>query len=306
MIVFNFIPFDLPEISPWLLTYIIIPLATLLAASLISKIFRTIMHRYIEKNAAILRVDPTGYRFFKNAVSFLIFLAALIIIFQIIPELQALGVTLFAGAGILAIIIGFASQAAFSNIISGIFIVSSKPFRVGDYIVINHEHFGTVEDITLRHTVIRNNENRRIIIPNSVINNQTVINSNIIDEKICSLIELGISYDSSIDDAISIIRTEAMKHPFFIDNRSPEQKGASEPAVVVRVMGFGESSVNLRAYVWAASSMNAFVMRTDLYKSIKESFDRQGIEIPFPYRTIVMKHANRAEYSGVETPLPPQ
>lgn len=297
-----FLPFDLPALSPWLLTYIILPLGILLAAMLISKVFRVIMQRYIEKNAAILRVDPTGYRFFKNAVSFLIFLAALIIIFQIIPELQALGVTLFAGAGILAIIIGFASQAAFSNIISGLFIVSSKPFRVGDYIVINHDHFGTVEDITLRHTVIRNNENRRIIIPNSVINNQTVINSNIVDEKICSLVELGISYDSNIDDAISIMREEAMKHPNCIDNRSPEQKEAGDPAVVVRVMGFGESSVNLRAYVWAASSMNAFVMRTDLYKSIKESFDRKGIEIPFPYRTIVMKHDHKREKPGRNNP----
>lgn len=298
MIALNFIPFDWPVLSPWLLNYVILPLVILIAASLISKIFRTIMHRYIEKNAAILRVDPTGYRFFKNAVSFLIFLVALIIIFQIIPELQALGVTLFAGAGILAIIIGFASQAAFSNIISGIFIVSSKPFRVGDYIVINHEHFGTVEDITLRHTVIRNNENRRIIIPNSVINNQTVINSNIVDEKICSLVEVGISYDSSIEDAIRIIRAEAMKHPFYIDNRNAEQKAANEPAIVVRVMGFGESSVNLRAYVWATSSMNAFVMRTDLYKSIKESFDREGIEIPFPYRTIVMKPNPKADNSN--------
>ncbi len=284
--------FELSEwvgVSPWLMTYVIVPLGIILMAFIVTKVFRGLMQRYFEKSSAILRVDITRYKFFKNAVSFIIILVALIIIFHTIPELRALGVTLFAGAGILAIIIGFASQAAFANIISGLFIVTSKPFRVGDYIKITDEFFGTVEDITLRHTVIRNNENRRIIIPNSVINNQTIINSNIIDEKVCSLIELGISYDSSIDLAIRIIQDEVMKHPLFVDNRTDEQKAANEPQVVVRVMGFGESSVNLRAYAWAGTSFDAFVLRTDLFKLIKQRFDREGIEIPFPYRTIVMK-----------------
>jgi len=284
--------FELSEwvnVSPFVVTYVIVPVAIILIATIVTKMFRVIMHRYFERSSSVLRVDPTRYKFFKNAVSFIIYIGALIIIFYTIPELRRLGVTLFASAGILAIIIGFASQAAFANIISGIFIVTSKPFRVGDYIKISNEYFGTVEDITLRHTVIRNNENRMIIIPNALINNQTIINSNIIDDKVCSLIELGISYDSSIDLAIRIIQDEAMKHPLFIDNRDEKQKAAGEPPVVVRVMGFGESSVNLRAYAWSSTSLNAFVMRTDLYKLIKQRFDREGIEIPFPYRTIVMK-----------------
>ncbi|MDR4987516.1 MAG: mechanosensitive ion channel family protein [Bacteroidales bacterium] len=284
----------LPGLSAHLIHYVLAPLVVLILASLITKIFRSIMRRYFEKSATLLHVDLTRYRFFKNAVSFIIFLVAFIIIFYMIPELRSLGVTLFAGAGILAIIIGFASQAAISNIISGIFIVTSKPFRVGDYIKISNEHFGTVEDITLRHTVIRNNENRRIIIPNSVINNQTIINSNIVDEKVCSLIELGISFDSSIDRAIKIMQEEVLKHPFFLDNRTEEQLAANEPPVVVRVMGLGEYFVNLRAYAWAATSMNAFVLRTDLYKTIKERFDREGIEIPYPHRTLIKKDKPKA------------
>ncbi len=280
-------------ISPWIVTYLIIPFGILFLASVTTKMFRVVMRRYFERSSQMLRVDPTRYRFFKNAVSFIIFLTAFIIIFYSIPELRAVGVSLFAGAGILAIIIGFASQAAFANIISGLFIVSSKPFRVGDYIKISDEFFGTVEDITLRHTVIRNNENRRIIIPNAIINNQTIVNSNIIDEKVCSLIELGISYGSNIGLAIRIMQEEVMKHPLFIDNRTEEQLADNEPPVVVRVMGFGESSVNLRAYAWALTSMNAFVLRTDLNKIIKERFDREGVEIPFPYRTIVIKNNDK-------------
>ncbi len=286
---------SIQELFPWLqwsntiLTYLLIPFGIILLAILITRIFRRIMHRYFEQSSHTLKVDPTRYKFFKNAVSFIIFLIAFTIIFYTIPQLRTLGVSLFAGAGILAIIIGFASQAAFANIISGVFIVSSKPFRVGDYIKISNEFFGTVEDITLRHTVIRNNENRRIIIPNSLINSETIINSNIVDETTCSLIELGISYDSDIDKAIAIIQEETKKHPLLLDNRTDEDKEKGVPEVVVRVMGFGESSVNLRAYAWAATSFDGFVMRTDLFKIIKKRFDKEGIEIPYPYRTIVIK-----------------
>jgi len=276
-------------VSPRLTTYVIIPIVIILIAIIVTKVFRTILHRYVERNSHLLKVDPTRYRFFKNAVSFIIFLVAFTIVFYTIPELRTLGVSLFAGAGIIAIIIGFASQAAFANIISGIFIVTSKPFRVGDFIKISDEHIGTVEDITLRHTVIRNNENRRIIIPNSVVNNQTIINSNIIDEKVCSLIEIKVSYDTNLDQAIRIMQEEITKHPLSLDNRTDEDIANGAPRVVVRVMGFADSSINLRAYAWASTSLNAFVLRTDMYKILKDSFERQGIEIPFPYRTIVMK-----------------
>lgn len=277
-------------LNPKLMVYLITPLIIIGIALILTRFFRAVMHRYFDDSSRLLHVDPTRYKFIKNAVSFIIFLVAFTIIFYTIPELRTVGVSLFAGAGILAIIIGFASQAAFSNIISGIFIVASKPFSVGDFIRISDEFMGTVEDITLRHTVIRNNENRRIIIPNSIINNQTIINSNIVDEKVCSLIEIGISYDSSIDLAMSIMRDEAMKHPLLIDNRTDEEKAENVPVVIVRVMGFGESSVNLRANAWAATPLNAFILRTDLHKSIKERFDRDGVEIPYPHRTVVIKN----------------
>ncbi|MDZ7777461.1 MAG: mechanosensitive ion channel [Bacteroidales bacterium] len=72
---------------------------------------------------------------------------------------------------------------------------------------------GTVEDITLRHTVIRNFENRRIIVPNSVISSETIINSNIIEDKVCNFVEISISYDSDVDKAMALMQEEAMSHP---------------------------------------------------------------------------------------------
>ncbi|MBN1340063.1 MAG: mechanosensitive ion channel family protein [Bacteroidales bacterium] len=269
--------------------YAVLILVCLALATVISKLTRMALNRFFKSSSAVLKVDPTRFSFVKNTLTVVIYLGAVIVIFYSIPELKAVGLSLFAGAGIIAAIVGFASQQAFSNIVSGVFIVIFKPFRVGDNVKINEMHQGIVEDITLRHTVIRNFENRRVIIPNAVINSETVVNSTIVDEKVCVFLELGISYDADIDKAMQIMQEEALRHPLFLDNRTPEEIENNVPPVRVRVTGFSDSSVNLRAWIWAGSSADGFDMKCDLHKSVKEQFDRQGIEIPFPYRTVVFK-----------------
>lgn len=269
--------------------YTILIVGTFLIAFILSRIIRFLITRFIKASSKILNIDHAKYNFLKNAVTFLIYLGAIIFIFYSVPKLKALGLTLFAGAGVLAAVAIFASQAAFSNIISGIFLVIFKPFRVDDIIEVGNLSKGRVEDITLRHTVIRNWENRRMVIPNSVISSEIIINSSIVDEHICNFIEIGISYDSDITKAIKIMQEEAMNHPHFVDHRNEEEKAQNMPPVIVRVIGFGDSSVNLRAYVWSKDHSSGFAMKSDLRKSIKEEFDKQGVEIPFPYRTIVYK-----------------
>ena len=273
------------QVDNWIVVLIILAL-TFLSVMLVRKL----INKFFKLSSTHLNTDPTKYKFLQHFLTGIITIIGIALAVYIIPSLRALSLSLFASAGILAVIIGFASQAAFSNIISGIFIVIFKPFRVYDRIQVGDLYAGIVEDITLRHTVIRNFENKMIVIPNSKISDETIINSNLIEDKICKFLNLGISYDSNIDNAIAIIQSEAMAHPDFLDNRNEEQIELNEPPVVVRVIGFGDSSVNLRAYVWAADPPTAWKMGCDLNKSIKERFDREGIEIPFPYRTIVYKN----------------
>lgn len=277
--------FALPYIK-----YSFITIVALIIAFVISKVLRILIDRFIKRSSNKLKIDHTQFNFLKNAVTFIVFMGAIIFIFFTIPKLKSLSLTLFAGAGILAAIALFASQQAFANIVSGIFIVIFKPFRVNDLVDVGSLSKGRVEDITLRHTVLRNFENRRMIIPNSVISSEILINSSIVDETICNFVDIGISYDSDIDKAMEIMRNEAVGHPNFIDHRTEEDKRNEEYPVTIRVMGFGDSSVNLRAFVWSKDHSSGFVMKTDLNKSIKEQFDRNGIEIPFPYRTIVYKN----------------
>ncbi len=269
---------------PWIKYGIVVIIAFLLAF-----LFSRIAKRAIRITSRKLGLEQTTMNFMSNAISFLFYIGALIVIFFYIPKLRSLGVTLFAGASIATALVLFASQQAFSNIINGIFIVIFKPFRVGDVLKVGDMGNGMVEDVTLRHTVIRDFENRRVVIPNSQIGSDILVNSSIQDEMIRNFVEFGISYDSDIDKAFRIIQEEAQKHPGFLDNRTEEEKKKNVPPVLVRVIGFGDSSVNLRSYVWSKDHNSGFAMKCDLYKAIKERFDKEGIEIPFPYRTIVYK-----------------
>ena len=264
-------------------------MGTLLIAFVLTIIVEKLINIFIVKYSERIKVNPTNFSFLKNSAGFIIFSVALIFIFLKIPFLRSLGAALFAGAGIIAVVFGFASQKAFSNVISGIFILIFKPFRVKDVVEFLDSTRGVVEEITLMHTIIRNFENRRLIIPNASITEDTIINSSIIDPKIRRFIEFGISYDSDIDKAINIIQEESMKHPNYIDNRTKEEKQKNLPPVVVRLVGLDDFAVKLRAFVWTNTHAEAFVLNCEVVKSVFERFNNEGIEVPFPYRTIVYK-----------------
>lgn len=277
--------FGLKSGSVW--ESLIFAIIVLAIATIVSRIFKFLIGRGVKAAALKLKVDHTRYRFILNATDFLIYLIATVVIFKSIPSLNAYGNTLLTGAGVLAAIVGFASQSAFSNIISGIFLVIFRPFSVGDRVQIGQLYTGNVEDITLRHTVIRNFENRLIVIPNSVINNETIINSTLTNELVCMFVEFTISFNSDTDKAMQIIHDEAVKHPECMDNRTEEDKKAGIPQVVVRLVNLTEFGQHLRSYVWAKDPATGFVIKTDLFLSIKKQFDVNGIEIP--YRTVYMK-----------------
>ncbi len=266
---------------------VVFALIVLAIAFLVSRLLRFVVGRFIRGAAKKLKVDPTRYNFFKNAVDFIIYLIAAIIIFRSIPSFKAVGTTLLTGAGVLAAIVGFASQSAFSNIISGFFLVIFKPFSVGDRVKIGQLYTGDVEDITLRHTVIKDFENKRIVIPNSVISNETIINSTLTDEKICVFVEVPVLFSANLDRAMQIIQEEGLTHPHFIDNRSPEELTKGEQPVMVRVMNFADFGIQLRGYVWAANATNAFELKCDVLKSVNERFKKENIEFGYPGRILI-------------------
>lgn len=142
----------------------------------------------------------------------------------------------------------------------------------------------------MRQVVLKDAENNRIIIPNSVISNQIIVNTNMHDTKCCKIIEIGIGYDSDIEKALEIIKDEIAKHPLFIDTRTAEAKKQKTPLVIARVVALADSSVNLKAWAWAKNSTDGFVMYCDLLQSIKKRFDENNIDIPYPQRVVTLKN----------------
>jgi len=260
---------------------IVIVVVTVIVARISKRLFK----RFVVSNTTE-DDDLTNYKFIEHSLSTIIYLIGFSFAIWNIPDLEHIAQSLVAGAGILAIAVGFASQQALGNIISGLFIVIYKPYVINDRITLRTDLRGVVEDISLRHTVIRNFENQRIIIPNSVISNEVLINSNFSDTQICRFIDVGISYSSDIDLAKKIIAEEIENHPLNIDVRTPEDINQGVPRVTVRLISLMDSSVTIRGWAWANNANDAFVLQCDLLESIKKRFDKEGIVIPFPQRTI--------------------
>lgn len=296
---------------------------------LVARTVNHIMESYFKKASSKLRMDITAFRMFRHITVAAIYFLGLIVIIFSIPDLRTLSVALFSGAGLAAIVIGFAAQSTLSNIIAGISLTLFQPFRVGDRLNIMNE-YGKVADLNLRHTVIITWDNRRLIIPNSVISNEAIINWTIEDPAVIWPIDIGISYDSDINQARKIMIEEARKHPLVMPPQTleysivkpsflkpetianglmdlsvlhtvdPDFKERGE--VKVQVTELGDFAVNLRLYVWFKDRSDAYSTGCELREAIKKRFDSEGIEIPFPYRTLVYKtDIEREKASGKST-----
>jgi small conductance mechanosensitive channel len=269
--------------------FLLVPLIILLITILGAWIFRRTYFRLVRKRAEDSYYDPTNYKFMGHLLAAIIYVVGFSFAIYSFPPLRTLATSLLAGAGILAVAVGFASQAALANIVSGLFIVIFKPFRVNDRISLGDQFAGIVEDITLRHTVIRNFENRRIVIPNSIISNEALVNSDLGDHKVCRFLELVVSLASDVEKAKQIIAEEVRHHPNYLDNRSDEDRENGVSEVIVRVLSIDEFGVRIRAWVWAEDSGKGFVMHCDLLEIIKKRFDAEGVELPYPHRIVVNK-----------------
>lgn len=225
------------------------------------------------------KVDQTVIRYILRIKNLIIFVLAAMFYASLVPGLRALVGTFVAGAGITALVVGFAAKSTLANLISGLSLAIYRPFRIGDIVSIEEE-YGTIEDITLRHTIVRTWEYKRLIIPNEKIDSIALINYSIIDPRMLCRIEMGVSYDTDIDLTRRLVLDEAMKCP----HRDP---GADEPWM--RVISHGDFSIGIRLYVWVKNVDDAWLTKFWLLENIKKRFDREEVEIPFPYRTLVYK-----------------
>lgn len=242
--------------------------------------------------------DPTSLKFLRKVAVIAVYFVGIIIALLAFPSLKGVAQTAIGGAGVLALIIGVASQEALSNLIGGVFIISFKPFKIGDIIKVTDTMVGTVTDITLRHCVIRNFENKMIVIPNAIINKEKLINYDLGELKCCEHIEMGISYDSNVKLTKRIMQEECENHPLIYDNRTDLEKADGKPMVKTAMIKINDSTMTIRAWAWSRSFSDSFALKCDVTESMKERFDAEGIDLAYPTRTVYLKNENSVE----ETP----
>jgi small-conductance mechanosensitive channel len=241
---------------------------TLVATS----IFRMIWRRAFS-------ADTIHLKFIQNVLAAIIWVAGVAFALGSFSQFQDIAVAFFAGSGIAALTIGLAAQESLSNAFNGLFISIFKPFEVGDRVrFVNSDITGYIEDITLRHTVIRTFMNSRIIIPNSVVNKELIENSNFCNPQASAFIDVIVTYESDVAKACEIMAYVIGEHPDFVDTRNPEQIETA-PKVPVFVRALGLYGAELRASMWTESIKNNFAACSGVRKGILDEFEKNEIKI---------------------------
>lgn len=260
--------------------YILIALTVFIIFWLLSKLFKffikqTLTRRAKHKQNLVLVLNRIGSTF----IVFIGFMIALVIAIPGFTPGQ-----LVSALGIGSVAIGFAFKDVFQNLLSGILLLLSEPFRIGDEIV-SGNFTGTVEDIQIRATYIRTSDGRRIVIPNAnLFTNPVTVNTAFIKRR-CTF-DVGIGYDDDIQAAKDIILHT------LDEVRSIE----SEPKPTIRVKSLGDFAIILTVNWWIDTkdiSVGGSVDEVQIL--VKECLTSKGISIPYPIQQLVM-----------DPPLPPE
>ncbi len=211
-----------------------------------------------------------------RTVSYVLFL---IILVMVLNEFGFKISALLGAAGVFGVAIGFASQTSVSNIISGIFLISEKPFMIGD-VVQAGSSLGIVESIDLLSIKLKTFDNRFVRIPNENMIKSEVINLTKYDIRRAQIV-VRVAYKEDVRRVLDVLRDIAANLPGAL----------SEPAPLIQVEQFGDSSIYINFGVWTTTP-NAIDMKTEMILTVKERFDKEGIEIPFPHISIYAGEAS--------------
>jgi small conductance mechanosensitive channel len=253
-----------PKLLLAILTYII-------GSWIISKVTKLVDHT-LEKS----HTDISLRGFLKSLISVIL---KLLLIISVVTMLGVETTSLVAVLGAAGLAIGLALQGSLSNFAGGVLILFFKPFEVGNYIKTS-DHEGKVEEIQIFVTILRTLDNQRIIIPNGILSNQSLINvySN---GQIRLAHTFGIGYGDSIEDAKQAIQRVVSNIPAVLTN----------PAPAIHVSAHADSAIELLLWTWVKPE-DHWAVHFKLYEEVKNEFDKSGISIPFPQRDVHLFNAS--------------
>lgn len=244
------------------------------------------------------RKEQIHIKFLRSMSKVVLTIIAFICISGLFNTTKALSATLLTSSSLLVAIVGFAAQQVLADVISGVMLSWSRPFNLGEKVNISSLGIsGIVEDMTVRHTVIRTYHNSRMIIPNSVINKAIVENSNYNNDYIGNYMEVSVSYESNLEQAIEVMRETIASYPLVVDIRPDPSEGNK---VNVAVKELGDDGIILKSTVWTKNIDDNFTACSDIRRLIKKNFDAVGISIPYGHVHVVTGSSEKElEQNGI-------
>ena len=176
------------------------------AAWLGGKAVRTAVHRALKGH--VPHEDKTAVRFLGQLSRLAIYVVALLLYVYQIPVLRQLGTVWLTSVGVVSIVVGIAAQSTLGNLISGVALLLYRPFRLGDRLqVLTPSGFdsGVVDSLSLGYTTLQTSDNRRIVMPNSVMASQTCINISLMMPRTACIVIVNLGYKADIDKARAIL-----------------------------------------------------------------------------------------------------
>ena len=223
------------------------------------------------------KIDAMIRDFLSNAVRYAI------LIFTLLAVLDRFGVettSFVAILGATGLAIGLAMQGALSNVAAGVMLLFFRPFKVGDFIE-GAGQSGTVKSVSLFLTYLNTPDNVEIILPNSQLWNAAIKNYSFNQTRRLDLL-FGIGYDDDIDKAMGIIGSII----------SADDRCKTDPEPLIVVGNLGDSSVDIIVRIWCTGS-DYWDLKWHLLKTVKQTFDKEGVSIPYPQRDVHLISADQ-------------
>lgn len=235
----------------------------------IERMFQRLQERDNISNGRALTLQSLTLNIFSYVLIFIF----IVMIFEVFNYNVS---ALIAGAGVVGLAIGFGAQGLVSDVVTGFFLLLEKQIDVEDYVTVAGFD-GIVEQVGLRTTQIRGFDGTLHYVPNREITNV----SNHSRGNMRALVDIGISYDDEIDKAIAVLQG-------VCDKFAAEDENIVEGPNVLGVQALGSSDVIIRVLA-KTKNMEQWSVERNLRKAMKEAFDANGIEIPYPHQVNVNK-----------------
>lgn len=222
--------------------------------------------KFLRKSKLLKKVEGGAVHFIISFIKISLNIVVIMSAALIMGFPAASIVTILGSAGVA---IGLALQGSLSNLAGGLMLIIFKPFKIGDYIIVNGCE-GTVKDISVFYTTITTIDNRNVTLPNGKITNESIENWSANDARRVT-VPIGLGYDADIDKSKQVLLTAAKSAKYALDNPSAE----------VIIDKYCDSSINFSVRVWCKPEYYWDTLY-DLNEKIKAELDKNGITVPFP------------------------